>query len=128
MTTETSPDLANGAPTADPTRSDVSISASAAGRIKALMEAEKNPDLMLRVMVSGGGCSGFSYGFDLEKTTAEEDRVFQEHGVTVVIDEASLELLRGSVIDYTEDLMAAAFTIKNPNATSTCGCGTSFSV
>ncbi len=124
MTTETTPAPATGVSQGP----EVSISASAAARIKALMEAEKNPGLMLRVMVSGGGCSGFSYGFDLEKTVAEDDRLFKEHDVTVVIDEASLDLLRGSVIDYTEDLMAAAFTIKNPNATSTCGCGTSFSV
>ncbi|HAP99411.1 MAG TPA: iron-sulfur cluster insertion protein ErpA, partial [Rhodospirillum rubrum] len=84
--------------------------------------------LMLRVTVSGGGCSGFSYGFDLERTTAEDDLLFEQHGVRVVIDEASLDLLHGSEIDYTDDLMAAAFTVRNPNATSTCGCGTSFSI
>jgi iron-sulfur cluster insertion protein len=110
------------------TSPDVTISPSAAARIKALMDMEKDPKLMLRVSVSGGGCSGFSYGFDLSKDVAEDDHLFQEHGVGVVIDEASLDLLRGSVIDYTEDLMAAAFVVKNPNATSTCGCGTSFSM
>ncbi|MBK1677410.1 iron-sulfur cluster assembly accessory protein [Rhodospirillum rubrum] len=104
------------------------ISAAAAARIHALMEAENDSALMLRVTVSGGGCSGFSYGFDLERTAAEDDLLFEQHGVKVVIDEASLDLLHGSEIDYTDDLMAAAFTVRNPNATSTCGCGTSFSV
>ncbi len=107
---------------------DFAITESAAARIRALMEAEKDPDLMLRVMVNGGGCSGFSYQFDLERVVTDEDRVFRQHGVAVVIDEASLDLLKGSQIDYTESLMAAAFSVTNPNATSTCGCGTSFSM
>jgi iron-sulfur cluster insertion protein len=106
----------------------VAISESCAGRVKTLIAGEGDADLMLRVIVDGGGCSGFQYRFDLDKTVAEDDRVFSDHGVRVVIDEASLELLNGSVIDYVEDLMAAAFTIRNPNATSTCGCGTSFSM
>ncbi|MGB0695928.1 MAG: iron-sulfur cluster insertion protein ErpA [Rhodospirillaceae bacterium] len=106
----------------------VSISESAAGRIRQLMDLEGDANLMLRVQVSGGGCSGFQYGFDLDTSTTEEDILFTEHGVTVVIDDVSLDLLRGSIIDYTEDLMAAAFSIRNPNATATCGCGTSFSM
>jgi len=106
----------------------MSISEACASRVKALIAGEGDPDLMLRVIVDGGGCSGFQYRFKLDKDTADDDRVFADHGVRVVIDEASLELLDGSVIDYVEDLMAAAFTIRNPNATSTCGCGTSFSM
>ncbi|MBK1663581.1 iron-sulfur cluster assembly accessory protein [Rhodospirillum rubrum] len=116
------------APSPGAETADIRISAAAAARIHALMEAENDSALMLRVTVSGGGCSGFSYGFDLERTAAEDDLLFEQHGVKVVIDEASLDLLHGSEIDYTDDLMAAAFTVRNPNATSTCGCGTSFSV
>lgn len=106
----------------------VQISPAAAARIRALMEADKDPDLMLRVLVMGGGCSGFSYGFNLERARFDDDAVFEEAGVRVVVDAASLDLLRGSVIDYTDDLMASAFTVRNPNATSTCGCGTSFAI
>jgi iron-sulfur cluster insertion protein len=114
---------------ADPSRADdLSITEACAARVRTLIEGEGDPDLMLRVIVDGGGCSGFQYRFDLDKAVGEDDRVFADHGVRVVIDEASLDLLEGSVIDYVEDLMAAAFTIRNPNATATCGCGTSFSV
>lgn len=105
-----------------------SITPSAAARVRELAVAEGNPDLMLRIDVSGGGCSGFKYGFGLEATTREDDHLFDQHGVKVVVDETSLELLSGSALDYVDDLMAAAFRITNPNATSTCGCGTSFSV
>ncbi|WP_404386135.1 iron-sulfur cluster insertion protein ErpA [Caenispirillum salinarum] len=106
----------------------ISMTESAAKRVQTLIEGESNPDLMLRVMVSGGGCSGFQYGFDLDATVNEDDRVSEFHGVKLVIDEASLEVLNGSQVDYVEDLMGAAFTVKNPNATATCGCGTSFAV
>ncbi|MGC2854070.1 iron-sulfur cluster insertion protein ErpA [Novispirillum sp. DQ9] len=106
----------------------VALTANAAARVRTLMEAEGNPALMLRVTVSGGGCSGFQYGFDLDTATRDDDVVLEQHGVKVVIDEASLDLLRGSEIDFVEDLMAAAFTIRNPQATSTCGCGNSFAL
>ncbi|MQX36281.1 iron-sulfur cluster insertion protein ErpA [Roseospira navarrensis] len=107
----------------------LAITPACAARVKTLIDGEGgDPALMLRVIVDGGGCSGFQYRFDLDRTVAEDDRVFAEHGIRLVIDEASLELLGGSVVDYVEDLMAAAFTIRNPNATATCGCGTSFSV
>jgi iron-sulfur cluster insertion protein len=81
---------------------------------------------MLRISVSSGGCSGFSYHFDLETKTAEDDLLFQHHGETLVIDDASLDLLNGSQLDYVENLAGAMFVMNNPNATATCGCGTSF--
>lgn len=109
-------------------QADVVITESAAARVRTLITAEGNPELMLRVQVSGGGCSGFQYGFDLDTDVQEDDRIIEAHGVRVVIDEASLDLLRGSEVDYVEDLMAAAFQIRNPNATSTCGCGSSFAI
>lgn len=104
------------------------VTESAAARVRALVESEGNPDLMLRISVSGGGCSGFQYAFDLDTAVEEDDHVLDQHGVKVVIDEASLELLAGSEVDFVEDLMAAAFQIRNPQATSTCGCGTSFAM
>jgi iron-sulfur cluster insertion protein len=83
---------------------------------------------MLRLSVSGGGCSGFQYTIDLDGQTNPDDQVFEEGGIKVVVDSTSLDLLNGSVIDYVEDLIGASFQIRNPNATSTCGCGNSFSV
>ena len=83
---------------------------------------------MLRVTVSGGGCSGFQYGFDFDDSVGEDDRTFERDGVSVVIDEVSLELLAGSTIDFVEDLIGASFQITNPQATSSCGCGASFSI
>ena len=106
----------------------VVISDSAARRIKALRQVEGNPALMLRVTVSGGGCSGFQYGFNLDDKIAAADRTFEHDGVTVVIDEVSLGLLKGSKLDYREELGGAYFQVSNPNATSSCGCGSSFSV
>ena len=106
----------------------LSISPSAAERIAQLIEMEDNAALMLRVSVSGGGCSGFKYGFSLDDGTADDDRVFEGNGVKVVIDEASLELLAGSEVDFVEELGASYFAMKNPNAKSVCGCGTSFSI
>ncbi len=105
----------------------VSMTKSAAARVQVLAKAEGNESLMLRLAVSGGGCSGFSYGFSLDADQTSDDHVYQFHGVKLVIDEASLDLLKGAEIDYVDDLMAASFRINNPNATSTCGCGTSFS-
>ena len=105
-----------------------SITPAAAIRVQELARAEGNPNLMLRIDVSGGGCSGFKYGFGLESDSRPDDLLFDQHGVKVVVDEVSLELLSGSQLDYVDDLMAAAFRVSNPNATSTCGCGTSFSM
>ena len=106
----------------------VSLSASAAARVAWLIEQEDRPGLMLRVSVSGGGCSGFQYGFSFDDTVNPDDRTFERDGVTAVIDEVSLELLAGSEIDFVEDLIGASFQVKNPNAASSCGCGASFSI
>ena len=106
----------------------VSLSASAAKRVAWLLEQEEQPGLMLRVAVSGGGCSGFQYGFSLDDTVNPDDRTFERDGVTAVIDEVSLDLLAGSEIDYVEELVGASFQVKNPNAASSCGCGASFSI
>ncbi|MDX2224226.1 MAG: iron-sulfur cluster insertion protein ErpA [Rhodospirillaceae bacterium] len=106
----------------------VSLTDRAAARVRELAAAEGNPELMLRLSVSGGGCSGFSYGFSLDAAASAEDRVFEFGGTKLVIDDVSLDLLKGAEIDYVEDLMAASFRIANPNAKSTCGCGTSFAL
>jgi iron-sulfur cluster insertion protein len=106
----------------------VSMTASAAAKVAKLVAGEGNPNLMLRLAVSGGGCSGFSYGFSLDDNTTTDDKVLEFHGAKLVIDDVSLDLLKGSEIDYTEDLLASSFRITNPNAKSTCGCGTSFAV
>ncbi len=106
----------------------VSLSASTAKRVAWLLEQEGQPGLMLRVSVSGGGCSGFQYGFAFDDMVNPDDRTFQRDGVTAVIDEVSLELLAGSEIDYVEELVGASFQVKNPNAASSCGCGASFSI
>jgi iron-sulfur cluster insertion protein len=108
---------------------DFRVSAAAARRISALIQAEGGGDnLRLRVSVSGGGCSGFQYGFSLDDEQHDDDRIFERDGVSVVIDDVSLDVLRGSELDYVQELIGAYFSVKNPNATSTCGCGTSFSV
>lgn len=106
----------------------IQISERAAKRITDLIANENQDGLMLRVAVSGGGCSGFQYGFTLDDTLTEEDKTFSRDGIKVVIDDVSLDLLKGSEIDFTEDLIGSFFSIKNPNASSTCGCGTSFSL
>ena len=103
------------------------ISANAAKRIRAITAAEGTPGLMLRVTVSGGGCSGFQYGFKLDSARAAEDRVFENEGVKVIVDETSLDLVKGATLDFVEDLVGSYFKMTNPNAVSTCGCGTSFS-
>ncbi|MBY0510078.1 MAG: iron-sulfur cluster insertion protein ErpA [Rhodospirillaceae bacterium] len=107
---------------------DLVMTKAAAERVRVLTEGEGNPALMLRLSVSGGGCSGFSYAFSLDADSTADDRVFDYHGSKLVVDETSLDLLKGSQIDYVDDLMAASFRISNPNATSTCGCGTSFAM
>ena len=105
----------------------VQLTQAAAARVMALAAAEGDPNLMLRLAVSGGGCSGFSYGFSLDGAVTGDDKVYEFFGAKLVIDDVSLDLMKGSQIDYVDDLMAASFRITNPNATSTCGCGTSFS-
>jgi iron-sulfur cluster insertion protein len=106
----------------------VTISDSAAKRVLVLRGLEGDDSLMLRITVSGGGCSGFQYGFSFDNKKNEDDYVFEHLGIGVVTDDASLDLLNGSVIDFVEDLMGASFQIRNPNATASCGCGSSFAV
>ena len=100
---------------------------SAANKVKQLIDEEGNADLKLRVFVSGGGCSGFQYGFTFDETQNEDDTVMQKNGVTLLIDAMSYQYLVGAGIDYTSGVEGEQFVIKNPNATSTCGCGSSFS-
>ena len=101
---------------------------SAAGKVKDLIIEEGNPDLKLRVFVTGGGCSGFQYGFTFDEVRNEDDTVMEKDGVMLLIDPMSYQYLVGAEIDYTEGLEGSQFVIRNPNATSTCGCGSSFSV
>jgi iron-sulfur cluster insertion protein len=101
---------------------------SAAGKVRQLIEEEGNPELKLRVFVSGGGCSGFQYGFTFDEVQNEDDAVMEKAGVKLLIDPMSYQYLVGSEIDYQEGLEGAQFVIKNPSAKSTCGCGSSFSV
>jgi iron-sulfur cluster insertion protein len=99
---------------------------SAADKVRQLIEEEGNEALKLRVFVQGGGCSGFQYGFTFDEETSEDDTVMQKNGVTLLIDAMSYQYLVGAEIDYKEGLEGAQFVIKNPNATTTCGCGSSF--
>ncbi len=100
----------------------------AAAKVKSLIEEEGNDALMLRVFISGGGCSGFQYGFTFDESLTEGDTVVEKGGVKLLIDPMSFQYLVGGEIDYTEGLEGAQFVIRNPNATTTCGCGSSFSV
>ena len=100
---------------------------NAANKVRQLIEEEGNADLKLRVFVSGGGCSGFQYGFTFDEVTNEDDTVMSKNGVQLLIDPMSFQYLVGAEIDYQETLEGAQFVIKNPNATTTCGCGSSFS-
>jgi iron-sulfur cluster insertion protein len=106
----------------------VTLSPSAVRRIAELIQAEGEQGAKFRVAVSGGGCSGFQYGFSFDDTTNADDLVFEQGGVTLLVDEVSMELLAGSEIDFVEDLMGAAFQVRNPHAKSSCGCGTSFAI
>ena len=100
---------------------------SAATKVHTLIEEEGNAQLKLRVYVSGGGCSGFQYGFTFDEEVNEDDTKVEKNGVTVLIDSMSISYLNGAEIDYKEDISGAQFVIRNPNATTTCGCGSSFS-
>jgi len=108
--------------------SSLMLTEAAATRVQHLIGQEGNSKLMLRLEVSGGGCSGFSYRFELDEKTNGDDQIFEFFGVKLVVDGMSLDLLHGSEVDYVEDLLASSFRVKNPQATSTCGCGTSFSM
>lgn len=101
---------------------------NAAKRVKELIEEESSPDLKLRVFVGGGGCSGFQYGFTFEEEVNEDDTQVQKNSVTLLIDPMSLQYLMGAEIDYQDGLQGSQFVIRNPQATTTCGCGSSFSV
>lgn len=107
---------------------NVTMTDSAVGRIARLMEQEDGDSLFLRITVSGGGCSGFQYGFSFDREVRADDREFERDGVKVVVDEVSLDLMGGAEIDFVEDMIGASFQVSNPNATASCGCGTSFSV
>ncbi len=101
---------------------------SAAEKVKELIDEEGNPDLKLRVFINGGGCSGFQYGFTFEEEANEDDTSVEKGGVTLLVDPLSFQYLVGAEIDYTEGLQGSQFVIKNPNAKTTCGCGSSFGV
>jgi iron-sulfur cluster assembly accessory protein len=105
----------------------VRVSDRAARQIARIIAAETQP-MMLRVAVTGGGCSGFQYSFDLDDTKMDDDLVIEKDGVTVLVDPVSLDFLKGAEIDYSNELIGAAFKVNNPNAASSCGCGTSFSI
>ncbi|MEJ1295912.1 MAG: iron-sulfur cluster insertion protein ErpA [Candidatus Sedimenticola sp. (ex Thyasira tokunagai)] len=112
------------------TESETSLvfTAAAASKVAALIEEEGKPDLMLRVYIQGGGCSGFQYGFAFDEEEKEGDLRVVTDGVTLLVDPMSMQYLGGSEVDYTEGLQGSQFVIRNPNAATTCGCGSSFSV
>ncbi len=109
-------------------QSDLTISTEAIQRINQLLEARNNPDLRLRVYIEGGGCSGFQYGFQFDETTEEDDLLMEYQGIKVVVDMLSLQYLSGAEVDFKDDIMGSRFLINNPNASATCGCGSSFSI
>jgi len=101
---------------------------AAAAKVKSLIEEEQNDNLKLRVFITGGGCAGFSYGFTFDEEQADDDTAVIKDGVTLLVDPMSFQYLAGSEVDYKEGLQGSQFVIKNPNATTTCGCGSSFSI
>lgn len=110
------------------TSTPVGLSERAAARVATLIEQQGNPELKLRLSVSGGGCSGFQYGFDFDENQKPDDIVVVRDGVTMLVDSMSLLYLTGSEVDFVEDLVGASFQVVNPNASSSCGCGSSFAV
>jgi len=114
--------------TAEAPASPLIFTDAAASKVKELIDEEGNPNLKLRVFVSGGGCSGFQYGFTFDESLQDGDTQVENGGVTLLIDPMSYQYMVGAEIDYTEGLEGAQFVIRNPNATTTCGCGSSFSV
>ncbi|HWP94538.1 MAG TPA: iron-sulfur cluster insertion protein ErpA [Gammaproteobacteria bacterium] len=111
-----------------PTNAPLIFTDAAARKVRELLAEENNPALKLRVFVTGGGCSGFQYGFTFDEEVGEGDTLVENGGVTLLVDPMSFPYLAGAEIDYTEGLEGAQFVIRNPNATTTCGCGSSFSV
>ncbi|MFM1892567.1 MAG: iron-sulfur cluster insertion protein ErpA [Pseudomonadota bacterium] len=109
------------------TQDPLVFTSAAAHKVAELIKEEGNPDLMLRIYVQGGGCSGFQYGFTFDETVNDGDERVVTDGVTLLIDPMSLQYLMGAEVDYSEGLQGAQFVIRNPNATTTCGCGSSFS-
>ena len=108
-------------------QAQIALSERAADRVRQLIE-EEGEDLKLRVFVTGGGCSGFSYGFTFDEAVADDDAVVERGGVSMVVDSLSYQYLSGSEVDYKEDLQGSQFIVTNPNAASTCGCGNSFAI
>ena len=106
----------------------INITDSAIAKISTILAEENNPNIKLRTFVQGGGCSGFSYGFTLDEEQSEDDFVIEKPGVNILVDSMSMQYLQGSTIDFKDELMGASFVINNPQAVSTCGCGSSFSV
>ena len=112
----------------DPAETTVIFTDSAAEKVAALIQEENNPSLKLRVFIAGGGCSGFQYGFTFDEELLDGDTTVENLGVTLLVDPMSIQYLMGAEIDYKDDLEGAQFVIRNPNAATTCGCGSSFSV
>lgn len=108
--------------------SALEVTPSAVAKVKSLIDEEGNTDLKLRVYITGGGCSGFQYGFAFDELAADDDAVVEMEGVKVLVDAMSYPYLMGARVDYREDLQGAKFIVENPNAASTCGCGASFSI
>ena len=108
--------------------SALNVTNSAVNKVKTLVEEEGNPDLKLRVYVTGGGCSGFQYGFTFDEAVAEDDSRVEREGATVLVDSLSFQYLAGAELDYSEGLEGSRFVVNNPNAATTCGCGASFSI
>jgi len=109
-------------------QTDLKISDTAVDRINQLLESKEDPNLMLRVYIQGGGCSGFQYGFQFDEEKQEDDISIEQAGIKIVVDMLSLQYLGGAEIDFKDDLMGARFLVNNPNASTTCGCGSSFSI
>lgn len=109
-------------------QTDIAFSPRAANKVHDLIVEESNDELKLRVFVTGGGCSGFSYGFTFDEDVAEDDAVIVQNGVTLVVDSMSYQYLVGAEVDYLEDLQGSQFVVTNPNAQATCGCGNSFAI
>lgn len=107
---------------------NIQMSARAADKVSELIQDEENDELKLRVFVTGGGCSGFSYGFTFDDDIAQDDTVVRRSGVTMVVDPMSYQYLVGAEVDFKEDLQGSQFVVTNPNASSTCGCGNSFAI
>lgn len=110
------------------TPSLLDFTSAAAAKVRELIAEEGNPGLKLRVYIQGGGCSGFQYGFEFDEAQAEDDLAVVTDSVTLLVDPLSLQYLQGAQVDYVENLQGAQFTIRNPNAKSTCGCGSSFTM